>query len=70
MSASQIDRAAWPACSLAVDIWRPFLGIVIPVEGEFQIHPYFSQEVLYAGLIQSSVRTDFRSWVTARREPS
>jgi hypothetical protein len=27
-SASQIERAAWPACSLAVDIRVSFLGIV------------------------------------------
>ena len=32
------------------------------------MHPYFSQEVRYAGLIQSSVRADFRSWVTTLRE--
>lgn len=32
------------------------------------MHPYFSQEVLYAGLIQSSVRTDFLSWVKTNRE--
>ncbi len=32
------------------------------------MHPYFSQEVVYAGLIQSSVRADFRYSVTTRRE--
>jgi hypothetical protein len=32
------------------------------------MHPYFSQEVLYVGLIQSSVRADFSYWVTTRRE--
>lgn len=68
-SASQIDRAARPACSLAVDIRVSFLDIVNPRECEVQIHPYFSQEVLYAGLIQSSVRVDFRSWVATRQEP-
>ena len=32
------------------------------------MHPYFSQELLYAELIQSSVRADFRSWVAKREE--
>ncbi len=32
------------------------------------MHPYFSQELLYAGLIQSSVRVDFRTWVTTGQE--
>ncbi len=32
------------------------------------MHPYFSQQVLYVGLIQSSVRADFRSWFTTGRE--
>ena len=32
------------------------------------MHPYFSQELPYAGLIQSSVRADFRFWVTTRQE--
>ena len=32
------------------------------------MHPYFLQEVLYAGLIQSSVRADFRFWVTTPQE--
>ena len=32
------------------------------------MYPYFSQEVVYAGLIQSSVRAAFRYLVTTRRE--
>lgn len=39
-----------------------------PVEDEAQMHPYFSQEVVYDGLIQSSVRAAFRNLVTTRRE--
>ncbi len=31
------------------------------------MHPCFLQKVLYAGLIQSSVRADFRSWVKTNR---
>ncbi|SLN77922.1 hypothetical protein ROA7023_04574 [Roseisalinus antarcticus] len=32
------------------------------------MRPHFSHEVLYTGLIQSSARADFSSWVKARRE--
>jgi len=39
-----------------------------PGKGEVQMHPYFSQELHYAGLIQSSVLAGFRSRVTTRRE--
>ncbi len=32
------------------------------------MRPYFWQEVLYVGLIQSSIRRDLRSWVTTCRD--
>ena len=67
-SASQIDRAAWPECSLAVDIGVSVLGILNRGKGEVHMRPYFSQELPYAGLIQSSARADLSSWVKARRE--
>jgi hypothetical protein len=39
-----------------------------PVEGDAQMHAYFSQAAVYAELIESSVRADFRFGVKANRE--